>query len=111
MSNNHHGIRGLGPDSERMLNIGPGSFVRVSRIIGIFDGASLPMKRWREKALEQHRLVDATKGKKMKSLILTDSNHVILSSILPQTLQERLSQAPLWKSPAQIEREDGLFVS
>ena len=111
MSNNHQGIPGLKPNLDRMLNLGHGNFVRVERIIGIFEGSSLPMKRWRDKALQENRLVDATKGKRTRSLILTDSNHVILSSIVPQTLQDRMNEERQWKSPALIEREEGLFVS
>lgn len=111
MSNNYRGISSSDAQSERMLNIGHGSFVKLDRVIGIFEAGSLPMRRWRDKALEENRLVDATKGRKLKSLILTDSNHVILSSVVPQTLNERLCEK---RSPAASSlrpQEERLFVS
>jgi regulator of extracellular matrix RemA (YlzA/DUF370 family) len=111
MSNNYKGISTSDSQAERMLNIGHGSFVKLDRIIGIFEAGSLPMRRWRDKALEENRLVDATKGRKLKSLVLTDSNHVILSSVVPQTLNERLCER---RSPAGASlspKEERLFVS
>ncbi|MBM4304197.1 MAG: DUF370 domain-containing protein [Deltaproteobacteria bacterium] len=111
MSNNYRGISSSESHSERMLNIGHGSFVKLDRVIGIFEAGSLPMRRWRDKALEENRLVDATKGRKLKSLILTDSNHVILSSVVPQTLNERLTEK---RSPSAVSlrpQEERLFVS
>jgi extracellular matrix regulatory protein A len=111
MSNNYQGISSTGSTSERMLNIGHGSFIKVDRILGIFEAGSLPMRRWRDKALEENRLVDATKGRKLKSLILTDSNHVILSSVVPQTLNERLSDRKMPVAESLRPQEERLFVS
>ncbi len=111
MSNNYQGIPGLESQSERMLNIGHGSFIKPDRILGIFEAGSLPMRRWRDKALEENRLVDATKGRKMKSLILTDSNHVILSSVVPQTLNERMSEKRSPSGASLKPQEERLFVS
>ncbi len=111
MSNNYQGITSSESQSDRMLNIGHGSFVKVDRILGIFEAGSLPMRRWRDKALEENRLVDATKGKKMKSLILTDSNHVILSSVVAQTLNDRLCEKRSPTGTSLRPQEERLFVS
>lgn len=111
MSNNYQGILPGESNSERMLNIGHGSFIKIDRILGIFEAGSLPMRRWRDKALEENRLVDATKGRKMKSLILTDSNHVILSSVVPQTLNERLCEKRTSAGASLRPQEERLFVS
>ena len=111
MSNKYRGIANLTVDSDRVLNVGHGSFVRIERIVGIFEAGSLPMKRWRDKATQENLLVDATKGRKTQSLILTDSNHVILSSIVPQTLQRRLRDDVPVKTAAEMELEEGEFVS
>ena len=60
------------------------------RIVTIVNPASSPMRRLREDARQAGRLVDATQGRKTRSIIITDSNHVILSSILADTLLARL---------------------
>ena len=74
---------------ERFINLGFGNFVVASRVIGILNPASSPMRRLREDARAQGRLVDATQGRKTRSIIVTYSNHVILSAILPDTLGQR----------------------
>ena len=71
---------------ERIINLGFGNFVVASRVVGIINPASSPMRRLREDARTEGRLVDATQGRK------TDSNHVILSAILPDTLGQRFMQ-------------------
>ena len=60
------------------------------RIINL--GFGNPMRRLREDACTEGRLVDATQGRKTRSIIITDSNHVILSAILPDTLGQRFMQ-------------------
>ena len=101
----------FGPGRPAILNVGHGNYLLASRIVAILESGSLPMKRMREKAAEFNLLVDATAGRKTRSLIITDSNHVILSALAPQTVQERLLEGKLWLTPAELEREEGEFVS
>ena len=77
---------------ERTISLGFGNFVVASRVVGIINPASSPMRRLREDARTEGRLVDATQGRKTRSIIITDSNHVILSAILPDTLGQRFMQ-------------------
>ncbi len=77
---------------ERFINLGFGNFVVASRVISIINPASAPMRRLREDARAAGRLVDATQGRKTRSILITDSNHVILSAILPETLGQRFVQ-------------------
>ena len=77
---------------ERIINLGFGNFVVASRVVGIINPAASPMRRLREDARTEGRLVDATQGRKTRSIIITDSNHVILSAILPDTLGQRFMQ-------------------
>lgn len=74
---------------DRLINIGYGNYVPASRIVGIINPASSPMKRLRDDAKAACRLVDATQGRKTRSIIITDSNHVILSSLQPDTMSQR----------------------
>ena len=75
-----------------LLNIGFGNYVVSSRVVAIVNPASSPMRRLREEARAEKRLIDATQGRKTRSIIITDSNHVILSGIQAETIGQRFSQ-------------------
>ncbi len=77
---------------DRLINIGFGNYVLAARVVSIVSPASSPMKRLREDARTQGRLIDATQGRKTRSILVTDSNHVILSSIQPETISQRFAQ-------------------
>ncbi len=74
----------------KLLNIGFGNYVIADRIIAIVNPNSSPMKRLKEEAKESKKLIDATQGRKTRSIIITDSNHVILSAIQTETIAQRL---------------------
>ena len=76
--------------TRKLLSVGLGNFVLTNRVIGIINPASSPMRRLREDARQGGRLVDATQGRKTRSIIITDSNHVVLSAVLAETLVQRL---------------------
>jgi extracellular matrix regulatory protein A len=73
----------------KLLKIGYGNSVVSDRVIAILTPTSSPMKRLREEARDGKRLIDATQGRKTLSIILTDSNHVILSAIQAETLARK----------------------
>ena len=75
--------------SSGLLNIGFGNYVAAARVTAIVNPASSPMRRLREEARADKRLIDATQGRKTRSIIITDSNHVILSGIQAETLGTR----------------------
>ena len=77
---------------EKLINIGFGNFVLAGRVVSIVSPASSPMRRLREDARAEGRLVDATQGRRTRSIIVTDSNHIILSSIQPETISQRFAQ-------------------
>ncbi|MDL2210276.1 DUF370 domain-containing protein [Desulfovibrio sp. OttesenSCG-928-O18] len=77
---------------ERLLNIGFGNLVLASRVVAVVNSASSPMKRLREDAKEEGRLIDATQGRKTRSIIITDSNHVILCAVQAETIGQRVLQ-------------------
>ncbi len=85
-------------NASKLLNIGFGNFVVVDRIIAIVNPNSAPMKRLKEEAKETKRLIDATQGRKTRSIIVTDSNHVILSAIQAETVAQRLISEGIEKS-------------
>jgi len=75
-----------------LVNIGFGNFVNSTRIIAILNPDSAPMKRLKEEARAEKKLVDATCGRRTRAIIITDSNHVILSSIQPETIAHRFTE-------------------
>jgi regulator of extracellular matrix RemA (YlzA/DUF370 family) len=75
-----------------MLNVGYGNLVAAARVIAIVSPQSAPMRRLREEAGSRGKLVDATQGRRTRSILVTDSDHVILSAINPETIAARLGQ-------------------
>ena len=76
----------------RMLNIGYGNLIIASRVIAVVSPQSSPMRRLREEAGNRGKLIDATQGRRTRSIIVTDSDHVVLSAINPETIASRLSE-------------------
>ncbi|MBI4800268.1 MAG: DUF370 domain-containing protein [Desulfarculus sp.] len=76
----------------KLLNLGFGNFVVARRVVAIVGPGSSPMKRLREEAREARLLVDATQGRRTRSIIVADSGHVILSAIQAETMAQRFEQ-------------------
>lgn len=75
---------------ETLIRIGNGNFVIASRVVAILNPASSPMRRLREDAKNEGRLIDATQGKRTRAIIVLDSNHVLLSSVAAETISQRI---------------------
>lgn len=73
----------------RLLNIGFGSTVVAERVVAIVSPNSAPMKRLKDEAKKDQRLIDATHGRRTRSIIIVDSNHIILSAIQAETISQR----------------------
>ncbi len=76
----------------QLLNLGFGNFVMASRVVAVVNPGSSPMRRLREDARNEGRLIDVTQGRKTRSLVITDSRHVILSSVQAETIRLRLRE-------------------
>jgi len=77
--------------SPKLVNIGFGNSVVSRRVVAIISPNAAPMKRLRDEAREEKRLIDATQGRRTRSVLITDSNHVILSAIQSETIAQRFS--------------------
>ena len=75
----------------RLLNLGYGNLIVVSRVVAVVSPQSAPMRRLREEASQRGKLVDATQGRRTRSIVITDSDHVVLSAVNPETLAARLA--------------------
>lgn len=74
-----------------MVNIGFGNIVAANRIVAIVGPESAPIKRVIQEAREKGILIDATYGRRTRAVIVSDSGHVILSAVQPETVANRLS--------------------
>lgn len=74
----------------RLLNVGFGNMIMASRVIAIITPGSAPTKRLKEEARESRKLIDVTQGRKTRSIIITDSDHVVLSAVEAGTVANRL---------------------
>ena len=76
----------------KLINIGFGSMVASSRMLAVLEPDSAPIKRVIQEAKERGMLIDASYGRKTQSVILMDTDHVILSSLLPEEISLRWTQ-------------------
>ncbi|AUS09305.1 DUF370 domain-containing protein [Laceyella sacchari] len=75
----------------KLINIGFGNIVSANRIVSIVSPDSAPIKRIIQEARERGVLIDATYGRRTRAVIITDSDHVILSAVQPETVAHRLA--------------------
>lgn len=75
----------------KLVNIGFGNIVSASRIVAIVSPESAPIKRIITEARDKGVLIDATYGRRTRAVVITDSDHIILSAVQPETVAHRLS--------------------
>ena len=73
----------------KLINIGFGSMLAAGRILAVVAPDSAPIKRVVQEARERGMLIDASYGHKTQSVILMDTDHVILSALTPETISDR----------------------
>ena len=72
-----------------LVNIGFGNVVAASKVVAIIAPGSAPMKRLREEAKKRGKLIDATEGRRTRSIVVADSDHIILSALQAETITQR----------------------
>ena len=77
--------------SHNLISIGFGNSVVSRRVVAIISPNAAPIRRLRDEAREEKRLIDATQGRRTRAVVITDSNHVVLSAIQAETLAQRFS--------------------
>ncbi|MDF2952584.1 MAG: hypothetical protein K0S18_2167 [Anaerocolumna sp.] len=75
----------------RLVNIGFGNVVNSNKIVGIISPDAAPIKRMVQNAKDAGTAIDATCGRKTKAVIVTDSGHLLLSALLPETITGRVN--------------------
>lgn len=89
----------------KLINIGFGNIVLANRIIAIVSPESAPIKRLIQEARDRKMLIDATYGRRTRAVIITDSDHIILSSIQPETVANRIAVKDNQESAETYEEE------
>lgn len=74
---------------QNLLHIGFNNTVVAERVVAVVSPGSAPMKRLKDEAKKEHRLIDATQGRRTRSIIVMDSNHIVLSAIQAETISQR----------------------
>lgn len=75
----------------KLVNIGFGNVIAADRIVAILGSDSAPVKRLIAEAKGRNALIDATCGRRTRAVIFTDSDHVVLSAVQPETIARRLT--------------------
>lgn len=89
----------------KLINIGFGNIVSASRVIAIVGPDAAPVKRIVQDARERGLLIDATCGRRTRAVLVTDSQHIILSAVQPETIAHRLESREIL-AEADEEEED-----
>ena len=74
----------------KLINIGFGNIVSANRVIAIVSPDAAPVKRMVQEARERGLLIDATCGRRTRAVLVTDSEHIVLSAVQPETIAHRL---------------------
>ena len=77
----------------KLVNLGFDNVVAVNRIVAIVSSDAAPVKRLKAEARSKSKLVDATNGRRTRAVVITDSDHIILSSAQPETIAQRIEGA------------------
>jgi regulator of extracellular matrix RemA (YlzA/DUF370 family) len=75
----------------KLINIGFGNIVSAGRIIAVVSPDSAPIKRIIQEARDSERLIDASYGRRTRSVVIMDSDHVVLSAVQPETIAHRMA--------------------
>lgn len=75
----------------KLINIGYGNMISSSRIVAIVSPEAAPVKRMVQNARDNGMLIDASCGRKTKAVIITDSDHIVLSAVQPETVANRIN--------------------
>ena len=84
----------------RLVNVGYGNMVSIPRVVAIVSPDAAPIKRMIQDARDSGRVIDATCGHRTRAVLVTDSDHIILSPLLPETVTARIDERKETEAPA-----------
>jgi len=89
----------------QLLNVGFGNTVMVDRVVAVINTGSAPARKIREIAKKSGKLVDVTEGRRTRSMLIMDSNHVVLSSVQSDTIGQRLQAMRMATQMEKLEKQ------
>ena len=75
----------------RLINVGFGNAVKINRILAVVNPGSSPIRKLKEEARKEKKLIDVTEGRRTRAIILLDTGHLVLSSVQPETISQRFA--------------------
>lgn len=91
----------------KLINIGFGNAVKISRILAVVNPGSSPIRKLKEEARKEKKLIDVTEGRRTRAIIILDSGHLVLSSVQPETISQRLaSHSEDQRNPARLLQQN-----
>ncbi len=85
----------------RLINIGFGNAVKVNRILAVVNPGSSPIRKLKDDARAEKKLIDVTEGRRTRAIIILDTGHLVLSSVQPETINQRMAALDLeYANPA-----------
>lgn len=76
----------------RLVNVGFGNAVKVNRILAVVNPGSSPIRKLKDDVRRNKQLIDVTEGRRTRAILVLDSGHLVLSSVQPETISQRLAQ-------------------
>lgn len=74
----------------RLINIGFGNAIKIDRIVAVVNPGSSPIRKLKDEARIEKKLIDVTEGRRTRAILILDSGHLVLSSVQPETISQRL---------------------
>jgi regulator of extracellular matrix RemA (YlzA/DUF370 family) len=87
----------------KLINVGFGNAIKVNRILAVVNPGSSPIRKLKEEARKEKKLIDVTEGRRTRAIIILDTGHLVLSSVQPETISQRFAaMADEQKNPGRI---------
>ncbi|HER62639.1 MAG TPA: DUF370 domain-containing protein [Desulfobacteraceae bacterium] len=75
----------------KLINVGFGNAVKISRILAVVNPQASPIRKLKEEARKEKKLIDVTEGRRTRAIIILDTGHLVLSSVQPETISTRFA--------------------
>ena len=75
----------------RLINIGFGNAVKINRILAVVNPGSAPIRKLKDEAKREKKIIDVTEGRRTRAILILDTGHLILSSVQPETISQRMA--------------------
>jgi regulator of extracellular matrix RemA (YlzA/DUF370 family) len=75
----------------KLINVGFGNAIKVNRILAVVNPGSSPIRKLKDEARKEQKLIDVTEGRRTRAIVILDTGHLVLSSVQPETISQRFA--------------------